>query len=127
MLFSLLDNPQEQVLPPGPRRRAQAPLPHPPARLVLSSLQVYVRSTDFDRTLMSAEANLAGLFPPEGMQRFNPNISWQPIPVHTVPVAEDRVRVASPSLKAVRGTTLAMGLLGRLLLCLCFPPSACSC
>nr|XP_003412297.2 lysosomal acid phosphatase isoform X1 [Loxodonta africana] len=53
--------------------------------------EVYVRSTDLDRTLMSAEANLAGLFPPDGMQRFNPNISWQPIPVHTVPVAEDRL------------------------------------
>uniref|UniRef100_A0A8I3PS00 Lysosomal acid phosphatase n=2 Tax=Canis lupus familiaris TaxID=9615 RepID=A0A8I3PS00_CANLF len=52
--------------------------------------EVYVRSTDFDRTLMSAEANLAGLFPPNGMQRFNPNISWQPIPVHTVPITEDR-------------------------------------
>lgn len=74
------------------------------------SLQVYVRSTDFDRTLMSAEANLAGLFPPNGMQRFNPNISWQPIPVHTVPIAEDRVRLASPSLEVVRGTTLAVSL-----------------
>lgn len=40
---------------------------------------------------MSAEANLAGLFPPSGVQRFNPNISWQPIPVHTVPIAEDRL------------------------------------
>ncbi|XP_043438385.1 lysosomal acid phosphatase isoform X4 [Prionailurus bengalensis] len=53
--------------------------------------KVYVRSTDFDRTLMSAEANLAGLFPPNGIQRFNPNISWQPIPVHTVPITEDRL------------------------------------
>ncbi|XP_026527017.1 LOW QUALITY PROTEIN: lysosomal acid phosphatase [Notechis scutatus] len=47
--------------------------------------EIYVRSTDFDRTLMSAEANLAGLYPPEGKQVFNPNITWQPIPVHTVP------------------------------------------
>ncbi|KAG8126014.1 hypothetical protein E2320_021173 [Naja naja] len=47
--------------------------------------EIFVRSTDFDRTLMSAEANLAGLYPPEGKQVFNPNITWQPIPVHTVP------------------------------------------
>lgn len=78
---------------------------------MLPPLQVYVRSTDFDRTLMSAEANLAGLFPPNGMQRFNPNISWQPIPVHTVPIAEDRVSLARPSLEATAGTTLAVGLL----------------
>uniref|UniRef100_A0A098LZ60 Lysosomal acid phosphatase n=1 Tax=Hypsiglena sp. JMG-2014 TaxID=1550645 RepID=A0A098LZ60_9SAUR len=47
--------------------------------------EIFVRSTDFDRTLMSAEANLAGLYPPKGQQVFNPNITWQPIPVHTVP------------------------------------------
>lgn len=40
---------------------------------------------------MSAEANLAGLYPPEGLQVFNPNISWQPIPVHTVPDSVERV------------------------------------
>uniref|UniRef100_A0A8V0ZX41 Lysosomal acid phosphatase n=1 Tax=Gallus gallus TaxID=9031 RepID=A0A8V0ZX41_CHICK len=47
--------------------------------------EIFIRSTDYDRTLMSAEANLAGLYPPEEQQMFNPNISWQPIPVHTVP------------------------------------------
>ncbi|OXB53571.1 hypothetical protein ASZ78_012208 [Callipepla squamata] len=47
--------------------------------------EIFIRSTDYDRTLMSAEANLAGLYPPERQQMFNPNISWQPIPVHTVP------------------------------------------
>ncbi|KAG8564603.1 hypothetical protein GDO81_016526 [Engystomops pustulosus] len=40
---------------------------------------------------MSAEANLAGLYPPEGSQVFNPNISWQPIPVHTLPDSEERL------------------------------------
>lgn len=55
------------------------------------SRQIFIRSTDCDRTLMSAEANLAGLYPPEGHQMFNPNISWQPIPVHTVPESEERV------------------------------------
>uniref|UniRef100_A0A8C5PFL1 Lysosomal acid phosphatase n=1 Tax=Leptobrachium leishanense TaxID=445787 RepID=A0A8C5PFL1_9ANUR len=53
--------------------------------------EIYVRSTDVDRTLMSAEANLAGLYPPAGSQVFNPNITWQPIPVHTLPETEDRL------------------------------------
>ncbi|XP_036705446.1 prostatic acid phosphatase isoform X2 [Balaenoptera musculus] len=53
--------------------------------------QVYVRSTDIDRTLMSAMTNLAALFPPEGISVWNPSLLWQPIPVHTVPVSEDRL------------------------------------
>ncbi|XP_057348573.1 prostatic acid phosphatase isoform X1 [Manis pentadactyla] len=53
--------------------------------------QVYIRSTDVDRTLMSALANLAALFPPEGISVWNPNLPWQPIPVHTVPVSEDQL------------------------------------
>ncbi|KAK1332440.1 hypothetical protein QTO34_007116 [Cnephaeus nilssonii] len=52
---------------------------------------VYVRSTDIDRTLMSAMTNLAALFPPEGISLWNPNLPWQPIPVHTVPLVEDRL------------------------------------
>lgn len=55
------------------------------------SWQIFIRSTDYDRTLMSAEANLAGLYPPEKQQMFNPNISWQPIPVHTVPESGEMV------------------------------------
>ncbi|ERE75346.1 prostatic acid phosphatase [Cricetulus griseus] len=52
--------------------------------------QVYIRSTDVDRTLMSAMTNLAALFPPEGISIWNPSLPWQPIPVHTVSLSEDR-------------------------------------
>jgi len=50
---------------------------------------VYIKSSDVDRTLMSAEANLAGLFAPVGSQVWNKNLLWQPIPVHTVNVTYD--------------------------------------
>ena len=58
-------------------------------------MQIIVRSTDVDRTLMSAQCNLAGLYPPEANQSWWPekaNIYWQPIPVHTVPIETDNVR-----------------------------------
>uniref|UniRef100_A0A9J7X1U9 Lysosomal acid phosphatase n=1 Tax=Cyprinus carpio carpio TaxID=630221 RepID=A0A9J7X1U9_CYPCA len=52
--------------------------------------EIFIRSTDVDRTLMSAEANLAGMFPPNGSEEFNPDLKWQPIPVHTVPVDKEK-------------------------------------
>lgn len=54
-------------------------------------MQVHVRSTDVDRTLMSAYSNLAGMFPPASSQMWNEKIPWQPIPVHTVPKETDMV------------------------------------
>lgn len=55
---------------------------------------MYVRSTDVDRTLMSAQANLAGFFPPEGKDVWSEDIPWQPIPIHTMPEKQDMVLAA---------------------------------
>ncbi|EDO35543.1 predicted protein, partial [Nematostella vectensis] len=52
--------------------------------------QVYCRSTDKDRTIMSAQAQLNGLYPPKGPQKWRHNLDWQPIPVHVVPKNLDR-------------------------------------
>ncbi|XP_052899649.1 prostatic acid phosphatase [Anopheles moucheti] len=59
-----------------------------------SNNEIYVRSTDVDRTLMSAEANLAGLYPPQGADVWDSAITWQPIPVHTVTEELDNVLAA---------------------------------
>ena len=40
---------------------------------------------------MSAMSNLAGLYPPQKGQIWNPDLLWQPIPVHTVPVDDDNI------------------------------------
>ncbi|KAJ6635615.1 Testicular acid phosphatase like [Pseudolycoriella hygida] len=48
--------------------------------------KIYIQSTDIDRTIMSAQACLAGLFPPDDDDKLNGEILWQPIPVHTKPL-----------------------------------------
>uniref|UniRef100_A0A8C6XJT9 Uncharacterized protein n=1 Tax=Naja naja TaxID=35670 RepID=A0A8C6XJT9_NAJNA len=47
--------------------------------------EIYVRSTDYDRTIMSAQANLMGLYP-----NSHPEIPWKPVPIHTVPAKYDK-------------------------------------
>lgn len=51
--------------------------------------EIYIRSTNVDRTLQSSASNLAGLYPPYGNQVWNADIEWQPIPIHTVSEGED--------------------------------------
>lgn len=51
--------------------------------------QVYIRSTDEDRNLMSTECTMAGLFPPSQDEVWNDDLDWQPIPIHTMPSNSD--------------------------------------
>lgn len=48
-----------------------------------------MRSSDVDRTIMSALCCLAGLFPPADDEIWDESIEWQPIPVHIVPITLD--------------------------------------
>lgn len=54
-----------------------------------SPFEIYVRSSDYNRTLMSAQANMAGLYLPSNDSQFLPGLSWTPIPIHTVPKDDD--------------------------------------
>lgn len=52
---------------------------------------VYCQSTDFDRTIMSAQCCLAGLYSPSDGEKLSEGVNWQPIPVHTIPPHLDYV------------------------------------
>ncbi|VDK23015.1 unnamed protein product [Anisakis simplex] len=61
--------------------------------------EIYVRSTDVNRTLVSAMSNLAGMYPYGVPGSDYPHIKngswpahWTPIPVHTVEFETDHVR-----------------------------------
>ncbi|KAJ8966359.1 hypothetical protein NQ317_011934 [Molorchus minor] len=49
------------------------------------------QTTDFNRTKMSLELVLAGMFPPVGDQIFEPALLWQPIPYNYQPVDKDKI------------------------------------
>lgn len=67
-----------------------------------STENVYIRSSDTDRTLMSALANAAAWFPPSGSQIWKSSLRWQPVPIHTVPLNEDYLVYQSvPCLRGV--------------------------
>uniref|UniRef100_V5I8Q3 acid phosphatase n=1 Tax=Anoplophora glabripennis TaxID=217634 RepID=V5I8Q3_ANOGL len=56
---------------------------------------IKIHSSNVDRCLMSAESNVAGLYPPEGNQVWNDQLKWQPIPIHTTPKTEDAILAQS--------------------------------
>ncbi|XP_060526942.1 uncharacterized protein LOC132702372 [Cylas formicarius] len=51
---------------------------------------IEARSTDLDRTKMSIQLSLAGLWPPTGVNEWNLLLNWQPIPYNYLPVTEDK-------------------------------------
>jgi len=56
--------------------------------------RVVARSSDFERTKMSLQLVLAGLFPPKNIQRWNPLLNWQPIPASYTPRVNDNIILA---------------------------------
>lgn len=67
---------------------------------------IYIRSTDYDRTMMTAESVLMGLYSlgtgpnlPDSTPALPSN--FQPIPIHTVPMAQDRTFVIDFSSKEI--------------------------
>ncbi|KAI1706900.1 histidine phosphatase superfamily (branch 2) domain-containing protein [Ditylenchus destructor] len=56
-----------------------------------SPFEIYLRSSDYNRTLTSAQANMAGLFEPTDQEMFLKELKWRPIPVHTMPKGTDKI------------------------------------
>jgi len=53
--------------------------------------ELYVLSSDTDRTIMSAQLALAGMFPTVNGTPWNPQLHWQPIPIHTLATKDDNL------------------------------------
>ncbi|KAI6221768.1 Testicular acid phosphatase-like protein [Aphelenchoides besseyi] len=51
--------------------------------------EVYVQSSDSDRALVSAAAFLSGFFPPTKKEKFDSNLKWQPLPIHSTGPGND--------------------------------------
>ncbi|XP_074025808.1 testicular acid phosphatase homolog [Leptinotarsa decemlineata] len=54
--------------------------------------EIFVRSSDVDRTLMSAAANLAGLYySTNSSEMWQDGLPWDPVPIHTAPEDDDEI------------------------------------
>lgn len=51
--------------------------------------KISILSSDYDRTISSANLVLAALFPPKNNQIWNEDLLWQPIAVHSIPKKMD--------------------------------------
>ena len=63
---------------------------------VYRASDVYAKSSDIDRAIMSGQLVLAGMFPPNTdspSSMWNPSLQWQPVPIHTLSPTEDNVSV----------------------------------
>ena len=54
--------------------------------------EVEVHSTDYDRTLMSAQCVLAAFYYPDSSTKFRDKLNWVPTPIHTSPKPYDMVK-----------------------------------
>lgn len=55
------------------------------------STEIMIKSSDVDRTIMSGQALLAGLYQPTIANKFDENLPWVPVPIHTIPLKQDNV------------------------------------
>lgn len=76
--------------------------------------KVFVFSTDTPRTMMSAAANLAGLFSPNNNQQWNNDLLRQPIPIHVPFPLKDDYYVAATEVPCERFTYLRKQLVDKL-------------
>jgi len=55
--------------------------------------QIYAQSSDLDRTIITAQICLAGMFPAENGTAWNPDLNWQPVPLRTIATEHDNVNL----------------------------------
>uniref|UniRef100_A0A0A9YKS5 acid phosphatase n=1 Tax=Lygus hesperus TaxID=30085 RepID=A0A0A9YKS5_LYGHE len=77
-----------------------------PADWTLNNNAIKVYSTDWKRTLMSAQANLAGMFPITGDASMWEGLSSYPIPIHSIPAADDGLLELSKECKKYKSLVL---------------------
>ncbi|PIC26581.1 hypothetical protein B9Z55_019115 [Caenorhabditis nigoni] len=68
--------------------------------------EVYLRSSDSDRALVSAQAFLYGLYPAAGGYQWSADTDWQPLPVHASTPGQPDLVCKPTAIKCARHETL---------------------